>query len=376
MTRIGGIVLCGGQSSRMGRPKAWLPFGNELMLPRVVRLLGEVVSPIVVVAARGQDVPSLPPQIEIVRDPELGRGPLQGLAAGLEALRGRADAAYVSSCDVPFLRPAFVRRLIELLGDFAICVPEVGGRQHPLSAVYRIEAAAVAAQLLAADRLRPAFLFDEMPTRIVRPEELAEVDPAFQSLRNLNAPADYEAALQELQKKRIVFVGGGTRSGKSDFALSLARRLGQRRLFLATAQPGDDEMRQRIERHRRDRGTDFDTIEEPLSVAQVIQLHADYDVVLLDCLTLWLSNLLLEGIEPPIVLQRVEDLTAVLARRSLHAVVVSNEVGLGIVPETPLGRTFRDVAGSAHQRISAAADEVYFAVLGTILRIKPSPTFF
>ncbi|HTU91397.1 MAG TPA: bifunctional adenosylcobinamide kinase/adenosylcobinamide-phosphate guanylyltransferase [Gemmataceae bacterium] len=177
-------------------------------------------------------------------------------------------------------------------------------------------------------------------------------------------------------QKRIVFIGGGTRSGKSAFALSLARRLGQRRLFLATAQPGDDEMRERIERHRRDRGTDFHTIEEPLAVAQTIDQHADYDVVLLDCLTLWLSNLLLEGIEPTITLQRVEELTVVLARRSLHAVVVSNEVGLGIVSETPLGRTFRDVAGLAHQRISAAADEVYFAVLGTILRIKPSPFGF
>jgi len=197
MIRIGGVVLCGGRSSRMGRSKAWLPWGDELLLPRVVRLLGEVTAPIVVVAAPGQDTPSLPLQIDIIRDPEPGRGPLQGLAAGLEALRGRADAAYVSSCDVPFLQPAFVRRVIELLGDCAICVPEVGGRRHPLAAVYRIEVAAVAARLLAANRLRPAFLFDEMPTRIVRPEELADVDPTFQSLRNLNTPADYEAALRE-----------------------------------------------------------------------------------------------------------------------------------------------------------------------------------
>ena len=86
MLRMGGIVLCGGRSSRMGRPKAWLPFGDELMLPRVVRILGAVVSPVVVVAAPDQDVPPLPPEIEIVRDPEEGRGPLQGLAAGLEAV--------------------------------------------------------------------------------------------------------------------------------------------------------------------------------------------------------------------------------------------------------------------------------------------------
>jgi molybdopterin-guanine dinucleotide biosynthesis protein A len=195
--RTGGIVLCGGQSSRMGRPKAWLPFGEELMLPRVVRLLGEVVAPVVVVAAPGQDVPPLPSTIEIVRDPQRGRGPLQGLTAGLLALCGRVDAAYLSSCDVPFVQPAFIRRLVDLLGDRAICLPEVEGYRHPLAAVYRLEVAAVAERLLTEDRLRPAFLFEEVPTRIVRPEELADVDPTFQTFRNLNTPADYEAALRD-----------------------------------------------------------------------------------------------------------------------------------------------------------------------------------
>src|SRR6516165_10634403 len=117
MPKVGGIVLCGGQSSRMGRPKAWLPFGAELMLPRVVRLVSEAVTPVVVVAAPGQDMPPLPPTVEIVRDPEPGRGPLRGLATGLAALQGVAAVAYLSSCDVPFLRPAFVRRLIDLLGE-------------------------------------------------------------------------------------------------------------------------------------------------------------------------------------------------------------------------------------------------------------------
>src|SRR5438067_7908228 len=106
--RTGGIVLCGGRSSRMGRPKAWLPFGGELMLPRVVRVLREVVEPVVVVTAPGQDVPPLPAGAEVVRDEVEGKGPLGGLAAGLAALGGRADAAYLSSCDVPFLRAEFV----------------------------------------------------------------------------------------------------------------------------------------------------------------------------------------------------------------------------------------------------------------------------
>jgi molybdopterin-guanine dinucleotide biosynthesis protein A len=195
MTRIGGVVLCGGKSSRMGRPKAWLPFGKELMLPRVVRLLGEAATPIVVAAAADQILPYLPAEIEIIRDEEPERGPLQGLAAGLEALRGRADAAYLSSCDVPLLQPAFVRRMVESLGGHDIAVPEVGGFRHPLAAVYRVEVAAIAARLLAEGRLRPAFLFDQARTRIVRPEELADVDPDFRSLRNLNTPAEYEAAL-------------------------------------------------------------------------------------------------------------------------------------------------------------------------------------
>jgi molybdopterin-guanine dinucleotide biosynthesis protein A len=195
MLPVAGIVLCGGQSSRMGRPKAWLPFAGEVMLPRVVRLVGEAVAPVVVVAAPGQDVPALPAGVEVVRDPERGRGPLQGLAAGLEALRGRAEAAYLSSCDVPFLRPAFVRRLIELLNEHWACVPEAGGYRHPLAAVYRLEVAPVVARLLGKGRLRPAFLFDEVLTRVVSAAELADVDADLATLRNLNTPEEYEAAL-------------------------------------------------------------------------------------------------------------------------------------------------------------------------------------
>jgi molybdopterin-guanine dinucleotide biosynthesis protein A len=181
----------------MGRPKASLPFAGETMLARVVRLLGEAVGPIVVVAAPDQDVPPLPPGIPILRDEEKGRGPLQGLAAGLAALRGRADAAYLSSCDVPFLRPAFVRRLVELIGDHVICVPRVGDYHHPLAAVYRLDVEKEVARLLAENRLRPFFLFEALPTRVVGPAELVDVDPTLQTLRNLNTPEDYEAALPQ-----------------------------------------------------------------------------------------------------------------------------------------------------------------------------------
>src|SRR5260370_25906057 len=110
MLQIGGIVLCGGQSKRMGRPKAWLPFAGELLLPRVVRLLREVVAPIVVVAAPEQDLPPLPAGVSVVRDEEKDRGPLHGLLACLQALQGQAESAYLSGCVVPFLNTAFIRR--------------------------------------------------------------------------------------------------------------------------------------------------------------------------------------------------------------------------------------------------------------------------
>ena len=197
MLQTGGIVLCGGQSKRMGRPKAWLPFAGEVLLPRVVRRLREAVEPVVVVAAPGQDVPPLPAEVHIVRDEQEGRGPLQGLAAGLAALRGQVEAAYLSSCDVPFVRPAFVRRLLELLGDRIICVPRVGDYHHPLAAVYRVEVADAVARLLAEDRLRPFFLFQAVATRVVEAAELQDVDPDFQTLRNLNTPEEYETAVRE-----------------------------------------------------------------------------------------------------------------------------------------------------------------------------------
>ncbi len=197
----GGMILCGGKSSRMGQPKAWLPFGSELMLPRVVRILRTVVQHVVVVAAPDQELPALRLDVTITRDEEKGRGPLQGLAAGLHALAGRAEACYVSSCDVPFLNPAFIARMFALLGDQRICVPYVDGFHHPLAAVYRVEVLHAVERLLAADRLRPVFLFEAEPTRIVRGEELRDVDPDLKSLRNLNTPEDYAAALREWEAR-------------------------------------------------------------------------------------------------------------------------------------------------------------------------------
>src|SRR3984885_5331971 len=193
----GGIVLCGGKSTRMGVPKATLPFGPETMLQRVVRLLGSVVCPIVAVAARKQGLPELPPDVIITRDEREQRGPLEGLRAGLRALPDSVDVAYVTSCDVPLLVPGFVTRMIELLGDPDIAVMEVDGFPHPLSAVYRRDTLPQVESLLAQDKLRPVFLFDAVRTRRVQPAEMISVDPELRTLRNLNTPEHYRIALSE-----------------------------------------------------------------------------------------------------------------------------------------------------------------------------------
>ena len=194
---IGGIVLCGGKSTRMGVPKATLPFGTETMVQRVVRLLGTVVSPVIIVAARGQSLPALPDEVRVARDEREARGPLEGIRAGLSALPASTDAAYITSCDVPLLVPAFVERMIDLMGDHDIAVMEVDGFPHPLSAIYRRDTLPHVERLLAGDRLRPVFLFEAVRTRRVKPEEMEVVDPELKTLRNLNTPEDYRAALAD-----------------------------------------------------------------------------------------------------------------------------------------------------------------------------------
>lgn len=174
---------------------------------------------------------------------------------------------------------------------------------------------------------------------------------------------------------RLVLVGGGVRSGKSAFALRRASELGARRVFLATAEARDAEMSDRIARHQIERGDSFATVEEPLALAErltALGARGDVDVVLIDCLTLWLSNLLVRGDDERRVDAAVAELVQVLAARRFHAVLVTNEVGMGIVPESALGRLFRDVAGRSHQRLAALADEVHFAALGLVLKLKPS----
>ena len=202
MATAAGIVLAGGRSSRMGTPKAALEWHGSTLLRRIVGLVERGVDgPVVVVRAPGQELPALPASVEVVEDAREGRGPLQGLAAGLAALDGKAEAAYASSTDAPLLHPAFVRRIVGALdADVDVVVPRAGGFPHPLAAAYRTSLRPLVERLLAADRLRPAFLFDEC--RVLRLDEdallvdgaLAAADPQLDSVLNLNEPADYEAA--------------------------------------------------------------------------------------------------------------------------------------------------------------------------------------
>jgi molybdopterin-guanine dinucleotide biosynthesis protein A len=198
MATTGAIILCGGESRRMGRPKAWLPFGRERLLERVVRLVTAADRPIVVVAAPGQELPELPAEVTLVRDQVAGRGPLQGLAAGLRALPDPVELAFATATDVPFLQPQFIDQLITLINGHDLAIPYVGGYYHPLAALYRLGAVLpVIDGLLQENRLRPVFLIERVKTRVVGEAELKAVDPGLQTLRNLNYPEDYELALRD-----------------------------------------------------------------------------------------------------------------------------------------------------------------------------------
>jgi len=171
---------------------------------------------------------------------------------------------------------------------------------------------------------------------------------------------------------RVILIGGGARSGKSRFALTYAEQIGVRRVFVATAQASDDEMAARIARHRGERQANWVTVEEPLALPETLA-RVEADVVLVDCLTLWLANLLLRGDTAAAVEVAVERLAEAATARSGHVMIVTNEVGMGIVPEHALARLFRDIAGRAHQRLAARADEVYMAMLGLVVRLRPGP---
>ncbi len=185
------------------------------------------------------------------------------------------------------------------------------------------------------------------------------------------APTPEEEEPHMSTNKRIVLITGGARSGKSDFALRSADRLGGRRVFVATAQALDREMERRITKHRRDRGEDWETIEEPYELTKAVCRAAEeYDTILVDCLILWSSNLLLrDGAEA--LSSRVEALASELEKGiPAHILMVTNELGSGIVPENDLAREFRDRVGHANQRLARVCTDVVLVVCGHPLPLK------
>lgn len=174
----------------------------------------------------------------------------------------------------------------------------------------------------------------------------------------------------------IEFYIGGCRSGKSHAALQRANQLGARRkLFIATCQAWDEEMQARIERHRRERDAAWETVEEPLDIAPFIGMHsAPQTVILVDCLTLWLTNLILADKSDQAIREHIEFLEAGLAAARGPVLLVANEVGLGIVPDNALSRRFRDWAGSLNQRMARCAHRVVLTVAGISVPIKTPPT--
>ncbi len=169
-----------------------------------------------------------------------------------------------------------------------------------------------------------------------------------------------------------VLVGGGVRSGKSGFAQKMAENLPGRRAYLATAEALDTEMEDRIARHQAARGESWHkTIEEPLELNAALQAAgSEFDIILVDCLTLWLSNLMGRGDSDAQILSTIDRLATTIDRIPATIILVTNEVGLGLVPEHPLSRRFRDLSGFTNQRLAAACQEVYFTVWGLPQKLK------
>jgi adenosylcobinamide kinase / adenosylcobinamide-phosphate guanylyltransferase len=172
--------------------------------------------------------------------------------------------------------------------------------------------------------------------------------------------------------ERLTLITGGVRSGKSSHAIALAAASpGTRRFFIATAEARDDEMADRIARHREARSPDFETVEEPLYLGEALQKIGDRaDVVVLDCLTLWVANLMDRGLDDDTIGGAAAALAQSLRQAPFDAIVVTGEVGLGIVPENPAARRFRDLLGWTNQRIAQAADKVLLMAAGYPLRVK------
>lgn len=203
--RLGALILAGGRSVRMGRPKEWLPFGSDTLLGRVSRALLQVAAPVLVLARdHEQELPPLPPAVGKLVDERRDAGPLAGLSQGLDHLAvvhgfAATDALLLTACDLPFLDAAFVRGLMAHLADHDVVLPITAGREEPLAALYRVGLRAAAHELLQRGAGSPRALAAGARTCRLAGEALAGIDPAGRCLWNLNTEADYERALAALE---------------------------------------------------------------------------------------------------------------------------------------------------------------------------------
>ena len=170
-----------------------------------------------------------------------------------------------------------------------------------------------------------------------------------------------------------ILITGGCRSGKSRHALHIGADLGgQRNFFIATCVPKDEEMRVRVRRHQKERGPQWKTLEVPIKLEQAIKRHGpEADVMLIDCLTLWISNHMAKNEQDAMIFAQIEALVHIISKPPCPIVLVSNEVGAGIVPENPVARRFRDIIGWTNQRVAAACSKVIWMVAGIDVTIKP-----
>jgi molybdopterin-guanine dinucleotide biosynthesis protein A/molybdopterin converting factor small subunit len=186
------IVLAGGKSSRMGTPKALLPFGNDPLIVHVVATLRRLFAEVVVVAAPGQDLPSMP--VTLVRDDVAYQGPVGGIYYGLTAAGG--DVSFVTSCDSAFLHPGLIAHLVSQIPGYDVVVPHWEGRFQPLHAVYRRSVLPLLEGQLARGELRPVYLFERVRTRRIDSDEIRRFDAEGASFFNMNTPEDYAEALE------------------------------------------------------------------------------------------------------------------------------------------------------------------------------------
>lgn len=183
----------------MNYPKARLPWGNELMLQRVVRIVSSVVSPVIVVASLEQNLPELPASVTVVHDVEPGAGPLPAIALGLEALKSRCDAAFVTGCDTPLIHDKFISTIISGLAENELIMVQEQKQYHPLAAVYRTSLTDQIKSLVGQDKRRTLDLVEMVQTDFLDAEALREIDPRLLGLQNINSREQYLDLLREME---------------------------------------------------------------------------------------------------------------------------------------------------------------------------------